>query len=512
MATTLPATPTTNGPRAKFGMYRQHLSERPRLLKHVLVSSASDIPDDNQFKSRKAKHVRRSICFEVPPGSSAVAAGSAGMAVPSAKKGNDTVRDALEQEFMERFIGIEGAPEELKFPVLRASHPGGRVFRTQALGTLNRGHPHQRHPFNLTDPNAPPPEYSCYYDKHLKHFFHKPSIIKKLIEQGVITEDHYIREPYKAFKEYIRRKKLPHGTNPITQNPSPEPPKSPAKLKSIFADDQIKEFVESKFNVDSAIVDELYSGRRKGSVIPLKDSLQEDRRSTTPPHLPALRSSTPQKLAAMELDLQQSLHHSRINVVVAKRQMIAQTKKSNAMHQGIVKQQKHNDNKRQMEIERWEASLDKLRTTFDRKKNSIFKRLKDIEEDKQQKNEQKRAEADKLKKKFAGIFIKKSIAERKIRENRQTKEKASRARNNAWLEEQKRKREKHLLEVNAGLHEKQVGHMAEITSHKTSKIAQLQLKCEYYDQCSGDIFQENVMLEGKIRNLQKIQKSIDKDS
>ena len=35
----------------------------------------------------------------------------------STKKESDTVRDALEQEFMERFIKIEGAPEELKFPV-----------------------------------------------------------------------------------------------------------------------------------------------------------------------------------------------------------------------------------------------------------------------------------------------------------------------------------------------------------------------------------------------------------
>ena len=41
-------------------------------------------------------------------------------------------------------------------------------------------------------------------------------------------------------------------------------------MKSIFADEEIKEFVESTFNVNSAIVDELYSGVRKGSVIPLE--------------------------------------------------------------------------------------------------------------------------------------------------------------------------------------------------------------------------------------------------
>ena len=39
--------------------------------------------------------------------------------MPFTKKEEDTVRDALEQEFMERFIGIEGSPEELKFPVRR---------------------------------------------------------------------------------------------------------------------------------------------------------------------------------------------------------------------------------------------------------------------------------------------------------------------------------------------------------------------------------------------------------
>ena len=164
-----------------------------------------------------------------------------------------------------------------------------------------------------------------------------------------------------------------------------------------------------------------------------------------------------------------------------------------------------------MESERWDASLEKLRTTFDRKKDSIFKRLIEIEEDKQEKTEETRLEADKLKKKFAGIFIKISIAERKIREKRQEKENASRVRNNAWLEEQKRKREKHLLGVNKALHNKQLLNMAAITSNKTSKIAQLQLKCDYYDKCSEDIFQENRKLEGKIRELQTIQNNIDKD-
>lgn len=112
---------------------------------------------------------------------------------------------------------------------------------------------------------------------------------------GVITADeHYIREPYKTFKEYIRRKKLPYGSNPIapinrlqftpvmmykatsctyvtlTLNIYSEgKPKDKPKVVDMFADEDIKQFVESKFNVESALVDEMYSGRRRGSVIPL---------------------------------------------------------------------------------------------------------------------------------------------------------------------------------------------------------------------------------------------------
>ena len=157
------------------------------------------------------------------------------------KKGDcqsDTVRLLLEQEFMKRLIVLEDAPEDVKFPVcstnkninklnwarfyrtfinafhhpnldnsvslsnsirllisisvrkvlqvLRASHPGGRVFRTQQLGEIKKKNSHQRHPFDLKNPNGPAPKYSCYYDKHLRNFFEKPGIRKKLIEQGFV--------------------------------------------------------------------------------------------------------------------------------------------------------------------------------------------------------------------------------------------------------------------------------------------------------------------------------------
>ena len=491
-------------PRCKFGMYRQQLSQRPRLLKKVLVSSASDIPDDNQFKSRKARPVRRSICFDYTD-SAATVPGNSSLALQSAKKSeNDTVRDALEQEFMERFISIEKHPEEVKFPVLRASHPGGRIFRTQELGERNRNITDRRHPFTLSPDTGPPPEYSCYYDKHLKHFFANPAIRKKLVEQDIITDDHFIREPYKAFREYIERKKLPHGTNPVIQlNSTPDSSNS-----SIVADADIKEFVKHKFNVNTGVVDELFSGRRMGSVIPLEADELVEQKSLTPPLLPALRSATPQKLSRIEQDMQQALHHSRTNVVVAKRDMIAQKKKSNAIHQGIVKQKKLNHNKKQMELERWEASLEKLRTTFDRKKDSIFKRLQEIEDNKQKNLIEKKRESDKLKRKFANIFIKNSIAERQIREQRQEKEKRDRARNTAWLQEQKEKRERHMAVVNKKLHDSEVQHIADVTSQKTAKIAQLQLKCDYYEQCSKEISRENTKLNEKMCDLQKLEQNI----
>ena len=41
------------------------------------------------------------------------------------------------------------------------------------------------------------------------------------------------------------------------------------ELRDQFSEDSVKEYLKKKFNVNPALVDEIYSGRRKGSVIPL---------------------------------------------------------------------------------------------------------------------------------------------------------------------------------------------------------------------------------------------------
>lgn len=147
--------------------------------------------------------------------------------------------------------------------------------------------------------------------------------------------------------------------------------------------------------------------------------------------------------------------------------------------------------------------MNKMVTTFDRKKNSIFNRLKAIEEDKLTRKEVKDKAANKLKKKFAAFFIKKGIAERKIRERRQAIENNTQARNNAWLQKQRVERELYLLKVNRKLHKKYVAQLAEITCDKTSKIAQLQLKSEYYNKNLQDVTEQSKAVEAKLSRLQK---------
>lgn len=41
------------------------------------------------------------------------------------------------------------------------------------------------------------------------------------------------------------------------------------ELRDEFSEASVKEYLKEKFNVNPALVDEIYSGRRKGSVIPL---------------------------------------------------------------------------------------------------------------------------------------------------------------------------------------------------------------------------------------------------
>lgn len=496
--------------RSKLGMYCQRLSERPRLLKQVLVSSASNVPDDNQFKSRP---VKKKLCSSGSP----TREFSAQRIVEQHKEGDDqseTVRLFLEQEFMKRLMAIDDAPEEVKFPVLRASHPGGRVFRTQQLGVINKQNTHQRHPFDLKNPNAPAPKYSCYYDKHLRNFFEKPGIRKKLIEQGIITDEFYIREPYKAFKEYIRIKKLPYGTNPIpipSPPPTPSEPKKNWELRDRFSEDSVKQYLEKKFNVNPALVDEIYSGRRKGSVIPLSADETVEAKQPSSTSLPIIRCNTPQQLTARETQMQECLHNYRMDVVLARRELLALKKKSNVIEQRIHKEKKLTDNKKQMELGRWEARLNKMITTFDRKKNSIFNRLKDIEEDKLKKQEEKNVEVDKLKKKFAAIFIKHSIAERNIKKKRQELEEEARNRHSMWLQKQKVKRDKKLRESNRKHRETQVSGLAKISAEKAARIAKLQLKLECYDSSLESLEKENRVMEERVHKLHKEHKKLNKN-
>ncbi|KAL5249138.1 hypothetical protein ACHWQZ_G018097 [Mnemiopsis leidyi] len=493
--------------RSKLGMYCQRPSERPRLLKHVLVSSASNIPDDNQFKSRP---VKKKLCSTGSPAREGV------VKLKRNKKGDcqsDTVRLLLEQEFMKRLIVLEDAPEDVKFPVLRASHPGGRVFRTQQLGEIKKKNSHQRHPFDLKNPNGPAPKYSCYYDKHLRNFFEKPGIRKKLIEQGIITDEFYIREPYKAFKEYIRNMKLPYGTNPI---PSPSPtPRETTKieLRDEFSEASVKEYLKEKFNVNPALVDEIYSGRRKGSVIPLSVAPNgaEEKNDSNSNTLPVIRCNTPQKLTAKERELQESLHNCRVDVVLARRQLLALEKKSNVIEQRIRKEKRLTDNKKQMELGRCEARLKKMITTFDRKKNSIFKRLTEIEQDKLKKQEEKDIEVDKLKKKFAAIFIKHSIAERNVKKKRQELEEAARNRNSAWLQKQRGEREEKLRESNLKNRNTQMSGLARIASEKAARVGKLQLKLESYDANLETLEREKRQMEERLHKLQKEHKKLNKN-
>ena len=129
-------------------------------------------------------------------------------------------------------------------------------------------------------------------------------------------------------------------------------------------------------------------------------------------------------------------------MVVEKRDMLGLQKKSRVIEQGIIKDRKCGDNKKQIELDRWDKRLEKLRSTFDKKKNAIFNRLQEIEEDSLKSTAQKKADTDKLKKKFAAEFIKQRIVERQAKEKRQQAEETVRIKNSAWLQKQKSERDK----------------------------------------------------------------------
>ena len=165
----------------------------------------------------------------------------------------------------------------------------------------------------------------------------------------------------------------------------------------------------------------------------------------------------------------------------------------------------------QMELGRWEARLNKMINTFDRKKNSIFNRLTAIEEDKLRRQEEKDVEVDKLKKKFAAYFIKHSIAERNIRKKRQELEKGVRNRNNAWLQKQKEEREKILRKSGIKQRETQISGLAKISSEKAERIAKLHLKLEHSETTLESLEKENVVMEERAHTLQEEHKNLNKN-
>ena len=164
-----------------------------------------------------------------------------------------------------------------------------------------------------------------------------------------------------------------------------------------------------------------------------------------------------------------------------------------------------------MELGRWEARLNKMITTFDRKKNSIFKRLNDIEEDKLRRQEEKDVEVDKLKKKFAAIFIKHSIAERDIKKKRQELEEEARNRNKTWLQSQREERDKKLSESNRKYRETLVSGLAKISSEKAARIAKLHLKLESYDKILENLAKENWVMDERVHKLHKEHKKLNKN-
>ena len=64
--------------------------------------------------------------------------------------------------------------------------------------------------------------------------------------------------------------------------------------------------------------------------------------------LPLIRCNTPLRLAAKERELQESLHNCRVDVVLARRQLLALEKKSNVIEQRIRKEKRLTDNKKQV--------------------------------------------------------------------------------------------------------------------------------------------------------------------
>jgi len=503
-------------PKQKFGMYHERLSDRPRLMKHVLVCHASHVPVDNQFKTRKAKP---KILVENQSQSQGQAV------VNQTLHSRETQRRMLEKRFMEKFEGIKDEPNELKFPVLRASQPGGRVFKTHQLGVVARTMFMVRDPFNLKDPNSPAPAYSCYYDKHLQHFFMKPHLVKKLVSKGVIAEDGFIIEPYKIFKSYVEKKKAPFGrplcrsVSPLSSAPSTprvvEKP-NPAASRTL-ADDQIKNYLSESYNLEGDLVAQLYSGvsgrRRASNTAPMKPMSEqntgEDSARGEGSPLPPLRCNTPMRLATLETELQQHLHNSRMKNVLETREKLMLNRKATVIEQRFIKDKRLGDNKKQIKLDKEASRMARLDYLFNNKKDSTTRKREEIEKQTIETCIKKERNTKELKEKFASAFIKGKLHETEIKADRVKKEIKAKERNAKWLADQKEAREKYLEGQKKIMYERQMNKLAEITMNKSGKIAQLQMKCEYYEKNIDETLDTNNMLQGRLAGLQKLQKASD---
>lgn len=152
--------------------------------------------------------------------------------------------------------------------------------------------------------------------------------------------------------------------------------------------------------------------------------------------------------------------------------------------------------------------MEKMVTTFDRKKRSIFKRLSDIEADKRRRQEEKDIEVDKLKKKFAAMFINHSIKERSAKRTRQELEKEGRHRNELWMLKQKEERNRKLQEISEKTRATQVSGVAKVSTEKAARIAKLQLKLETCESNLEGINREKKAMRERLGMLQRDYKKI----
>ncbi|XP_028399653.1 microtubule-associated protein futsch-like [Dendronephthya gigantea] len=96
-----------------------------------------------------------------------------------------------------------------KFPMVPAP-TGSIIFYTTPLAEKLCQQSKNRE-FDLTDPLRPSLSYNCLHDEHLQVYFKSNDIRKRLLDDGFITNDGYVKCSLKEFNEYrqwIRKLKL----------------------------------------------------------------------------------------------------------------------------------------------------------------------------------------------------------------------------------------------------------------------------------------------------------------